>query len=95
MGYVSVVNELLAVQDKSYDRPTILVAKSVKGEEEIPDGTVAVLTPDMPDVLSHVSVRARNSKVMIIDFLFHALTFTSCECAYTSSLCAGLLCDLF
>ncbi|GLT36600.1 hypothetical protein SLA2020_109680 [Shorea laevis] len=62
-GYVVVVNELLAVQNKSYDRPTILVAKSVKGEEEIPDGTVAVLTPDMPDVLSHVSVRARNSKV--------------------------------
>ncbi|GLT86487.1 hypothetical protein SLE2022_046260 [Rubroshorea leprosula] len=62
-GYVIVVNELLAVQNKSYDRPTILVAKSVKGEEEIPDGTVAVLTPDMPDVLSHVSVRARNSKV--------------------------------
>ncbi|KAK4788945.1 hypothetical protein SAY86_020264 [Trapa natans] len=63
VGYVSVVNELLAVQDKSYERPTILVAKSVTGEEEIPDGTVAVLTPDMPDVLSHVSVRARNSKV--------------------------------
>lgn len=39
------------------------MAKSVKGEEEIPDGAVAVLTPDMPDVLSHVSVRARNSKV--------------------------------
>ncbi|KAK4758856.1 hypothetical protein SAY87_020157 [Trapa incisa] len=63
VGYVSVVNELLDVQDKSYERPTILVAKNVKGEEEIPDGTVAVLTPDMPDVLSHVSVRARNSKV--------------------------------
>ncbi|XP_028754486.1 alpha-glucan water dikinase, chloroplastic isoform X1 [Neltuma alba] len=62
-GYVDVVDELLAVQNKSYERPTILVAKSVKGEEEIPDGTVAVLTPDMPDVLSHVSVRARNSKV--------------------------------
>lgn len=65
MGYVSVVKELLAVQNKSYGKPTILVAKSVKGEEEIPDGAVAVLTPDMPDVLSHVSVRARNSKVMI------------------------------
>ncbi|GMI99746.1 STARCH EXCESS 1 [Hibiscus trionum] len=63
VGYVDVVEELLAVQDKSYDRPTILVAKRVKGEEEIPDGTVAVLTPDMPDVLSHVSVRARNCKV--------------------------------
>lgn len=65
VGYVDVVDELLAVQNKSYDRPTILVAKSVKGEEEIPDGTVAVLTPDMPDVLSHVSVRARNCKVII------------------------------
>ncbi|KAH1122512.1 hypothetical protein J1N35_005672 [Gossypium stocksii] len=63
VGFVEVVDELLSVQNKSYDRPTILVAKSVKGEEEIPDGTVAVLTPDMPDVLSHVSVRARNCKV--------------------------------
>lgn len=63
VGYVAVVDELLTVQNKSYERPTILIAKSVKGEEEIPDGTVAVLTPDMPDVLSHVSVRARNSKV--------------------------------
>lgn len=62
-GYIVTVNELLSVQNKSYARPTILVAKSVKGEEEIPDGTVAVLTSDMPDVLSHVSVRARNSKV--------------------------------
>ncbi|KAE9597974.1 hypothetical protein Lal_00029603 [Lupinus albus] len=63
VGYVEVVDELLAVQNKSYERPTILVVRSVKGEEEIPDGAVAVLTPDMPDVLSHVSVRARNSKV--------------------------------
>ncbi|XP_010248573.1 PREDICTED: alpha-glucan water dikinase, chloroplastic isoform X2 [Nelumbo nucifera] len=63
VGCVVVVDELLAVQNKSYGQPTILVAKRVKGEEEIPDGTVAVLTPDMPDVLSHVSVRARNSKV--------------------------------
>lgn len=69
VGYVVVVDELLAVQNKSYGQPTILVAKSVKGEEEIPDGTVAVLTPDMPDVLSHVSVRARNSKVKIHHFI--------------------------
>lgn len=64
-GYIVVVDELLAVQNKTYGRPTILLARSVKGEEEIPDGTVAVLTPDMPDVLSHVSVRARNCKVTI------------------------------
>ncbi|KZV25491.1 alpha-glucan water dikinase, chloroplastic [Dorcoceras hygrometricum] len=64
IGYVVVVDELLSVQNKSFSKPTILVAKSVRGEEEIPDGAVAVLTPDMPDVLSHVSVRARNSKVV-------------------------------
>ncbi|CAO2038492.1 unnamed protein product [Urochloa humidicola] len=64
IGYVTVVDELLNVQNKCYDKPTVLVAKAVKGEEEIPDGVVAVLTPDMPDVLSHVSVRARNGKVL-------------------------------
>ncbi|CAN6238024.1 unnamed protein product [Urochloa humidicola] len=64
IGYVTVVDELLSVQNKCYDKPTVLVAKAVNGEEEIPDGVVAVLTPDMPDVLSHVSVRARNSKVL-------------------------------
>ncbi|KAM0856328.1 hypothetical protein ACQ4PT_049161 [Festuca glaucescens] len=63
-GYVVVVDKLLSVQNKSYDKPTILMAKSVKGEEEIPDGVVGVITPDMPDVLSHVSVRARNCKVL-------------------------------
>ncbi|KAK9675652.1 hypothetical protein RND81_11G021500 [Saponaria officinalis] len=63
VGWVVVVDELLSVQNKTYSQPTILVAKHVKGEEEIPDGAVAVLTPDMPDVLSHVSVRARNGKV--------------------------------
>ncbi|KAL0732618.1 hypothetical protein Bca4012_008827 [Brassica carinata] len=63
VGYVIVVDELLTVQNKTYDRPTIIVAKRVRGEEEIPDGAVAVLTPDMPDVLSHVSVRARNGKI--------------------------------
>jgi alpha-glucan,water dikinase len=63
VGYVIVVDELLTVQNKTYDRPTIIVANRVRGEEEIPDGAVAVLTPDMPDVLSHVSVRARNGKI--------------------------------
>lgn len=68
VGYVIVVDELLTVQNKTYDRPTIIVANRVRGEEEIPDGAVAVLTPDMPDVLSHVSVRARNGKV-----IFHSI----------------------
>ena len=48
-----------------YDEPTVLLAKRVSGEEEVPEGVVAVLTPDAPDVLSHVSVRARNMKVQM------------------------------
>ena len=40
------------------------VCERVTGEEEIPDGVVAVLTPDAPDVLSHVAVRARNLKTL-------------------------------
>jgi alpha-glucan,water dikinase len=72
---VVVVDELLAVQNKSYDKPTILVAKSVKGEEEIPDGVLGVITPDMPDVLSHVSVRARNSKVYFHSYVARFLGF--------------------
>ncbi|GKF62931.1 hypothetical protein Tco_0182985, partial [Tanacetum coccineum] len=65
VGYVVVVDKLLSVQNESYDVLTILVAKTMSRKEEIPDGAVAVLTPDMPDVLSHVSVRARNSKVSV------------------------------
>ena len=48
-----------------YEEPTVLIAKRVTGEEEVPEGVVAVLTPDAPDVLSHVSVRARNLKVSL------------------------------
>ncbi|KAF5194960.1 Alpha-glucan water dikinase protein [Thalictrum thalictroides] len=62
-GLVIAVSELITVQTKVYAKPTIIIANKVTGEEEIPDGVVGVLTPDMPDVLSHVSVRARNSKV--------------------------------
>jgi len=56
------VNELIVVQNKFYSKPTVIIASKVTGEEEIPAGVVAVLTPSMIDVLSHVSIRARNSK---------------------------------
>lgn len=46
-----------------YDEPTVLLCYRVTGEEEVPEGVVGVLTPDAPDVLSHLSVRARNMKV--------------------------------
>ncbi|PRQ20992.1 putative alpha-glucan, water dikinase [Rosa chinensis] len=62
-GIIASVNELISIQNKVYKKPTILIATRVTEEEEIPDGVVAVLTPDKPDVLSHDSIRARNSKV--------------------------------
>jgi hypothetical protein len=41
-----------------------VVTCPLPGEEEIPEGVVGLLTPDAPDVLSHVSVRARNMHVL-------------------------------
>mmetsp|Transcript_19942 Transcript_19942/g.51852 ORF Transcript_19942/g.51852 Transcript_19942/m.51852 type:complete len:1521 (-) Transcript_19942:995-5557(-) len=64
VGVVEYVDGLHDVQEKTYEKPTVLVASQVSGEEEIPEGVVAVLTPDAPDVLSHVSVRARNMRVL-------------------------------
>ncbi|KAI8548466.1 hypothetical protein RHMOL_Rhmol07G0275800 [Rhododendron molle] len=61
-GLVVSVNELISVQTKVYRKPTVIIANKVSGEEEIPNGAVAVLTADTPDVLSHVSIRARNNK---------------------------------
>lgn len=70
-GFIVSVNELITTQSKVYRRPTIIIASRVTGNEEIPDGVVAVLTPDMPDVLSHVAIRARNSKAYNIFITSH------------------------
>lgn len=51
-----------------YDVPTILLSGSVSGEEEIPSGVQAVIVrsgAESPDILSHVSVRARNAHVLL------------------------------
>lgn len=53
------IDELAKVQNEAYGQKTIFIANRVKGEEEMTDGVVAILTPDMPDVLSHVLVRAK------------------------------------
>ncbi len=45
-------------------RPSTPTHPQVSGEEEVPEGAVALITPDAPDVLSHVSVRARNMRVL-------------------------------
>ncbi|XP_019438469.1 PREDICTED: alpha-glucan water dikinase 2 isoform X2 [Lupinus angustifolius] len=62
-GFVTFVNELMTAQNKVYGRPTIIITSKITGDEEIPERVVAVLTTDMPDVLSHIAIRARNNKI--------------------------------
>jgi len=64
-GRLAVVDELYPIQDEVFPEPTLLLARAVSGEEEIPQNCVGVITPDSPDVLSHISVRARNSKTLL------------------------------
>ena len=52
---------------KTYERRTILLCEKIDGEEEVPVNVQAIVLidgTDFPDVLAHVSVRARNLKVM-------------------------------
>ena len=60
VGYVMHVDDLHKVMNDVFDRPTIVVADKVGGDEEFPAGAVAVLTTCSVDVLSHTAVRARN-----------------------------------
>ncbi|KAK9863129.1 hypothetical protein WJX84_006375, partial [Apatococcus fuscideae] len=50
---------LAAVQHQSFQQPTLLIARHVNGEEEVPLGVVGVVTGDQPDALCHAAVRAR------------------------------------
>jgi alpha-glucan, water dikinase len=64
IGRVQAAPQLKSLQHESFDRPTILVADAVSGDEEIPEGVIAVFTPDATDVVSHVAIRARNARLL-------------------------------
>lgn len=63
-GTVKVVDSIISIQYETYNEPTIIIANKIKGEEEIPTGVTGVITPDSTDIVSHIAVRARNSKVL-------------------------------
>jgi alpha-glucan,water dikinase len=63
-GRVRVVDRLVAVQAERFAEPTVLIADTVSGNEEIPEGVTAVLTAATTDLVSHVAVRARNAHVL-------------------------------
>ena len=60
------VPNLHEVQFMKYEKPTIILSENVSGNEEIPEncrGLVIIKTDNYPDILAHVSVRARNLNV--------------------------------
>ena len=68
-GYVERGPVLYDVMHKEYPKRTVLLVEKITGEEEVPSNVEAiiVLNPtDYPDVLAHVSVRARNMKALLV-----------------------------
>ncbi len=63
-GWVEIVDSLASVQGSSFERPVIIVADKVMGDEEPPEGAVAIITADTVDLVSHISVRARNAHLL-------------------------------
>ncbi|EZG66638.1 putative alpha-glucan water dikinase [Gregarina niphandrodes] len=67
-GVVKCVPALVHLQEEKFLEPTVLISGQVSGDEDIPDGVVGIIVRDAasaPDVLSHVAVRARNSKTLL------------------------------
>jgi alpha-glucan,water dikinase len=63
-GQVEVVEALRSVQGRQFKSPTVVIADKVMGDEELPKEIVAVIAPDVTDLVSHVAVRARNAQVL-------------------------------
>lgn len=64
-GWLRIVDDLASIQHDTFERPTVLLCNHVGGEEEVPGGCTALLTPDSIDVLCHSAVRARNCRVFL------------------------------
>src|SRR5437667_3928079 len=63
-GVVQLVESLRSIQGRAFDRPTVILAEKVYGDEEPPEGVRAVITPSSVDLVSHVAVRARNASLL-------------------------------
>ena len=66
LGKMIFVKKLHEVQFTKYKEPTIIISENISGDEEIPINCVCLVivkSENYPDVLAHVSVRARNLNV--------------------------------
>ena len=67
MGKLVFVKKLQEVQFMKYPEPTIILSENISGDEEIPTNCVCLIiikSDNYPDVLAHVSVRARNENAL-------------------------------
>lgn len=64
VGKVEVIETLRSIQGKDFSLPAVIIADRVSGNEEIPKGVTAILTPTVIDILSHLAVRARNAGLL-------------------------------
>ncbi len=86
-GVIETVSHLKAIQGRSFTGPAVVVADDAEGNEEIPEGVVALITPASVDVLSHLAVRARNAHILF------AVCYDSDEISKLKSM-AGVLIEL-
>ncbi len=63
-GRVEVVSGLRSILGKVFEVQTVIVTEEVSGDEEIPQGVSAIITPAPIDILAHLSVRARNAHIL-------------------------------
>ncbi len=63
-GELQPADSLEALQGTVFSRPTIVLARKITGQEEIPIGVTGILTSQDVDMLSHVAIRARNAGVL-------------------------------
>lgn len=64
-GKVRVMENLDPIQGKRFDPPVIIVSDRIRGDEDLPEGAVAVISSGSVDVVSHVAIRARNQGVLL------------------------------
>jgi len=63
-GVIKAISHLKSIQGRSFTSPAVIVADEMEGNEEIPEGVIALITPASVDVLSHLAVRARNAHIL-------------------------------
>ncbi|QWR76578.1 phosphohistidine-like domain-containing protein [Candidatus Magnetomonas plexicatena] len=63
-GIVELYHTLKETEGMEFKQQTVIITDKVSGDEDIPSGVTAVISEEMADIVSHVSVRARNERIL-------------------------------